>query len=284
MRLTVRTPATSANLGPGFDCFGLALDLCNDLEIDTERESGVTWSGEGAGELPTDGSDLIRSAMRRVAGDRRLPAFAMHGTNRIPLARGLGSSSAAVVAGVAAALVLLGDDPSPARVFMHAASIEGHPDNAAPACFGGFTIALPEGQATRLDPNGDLRPVLLVPDHLTMPTEEARAALPDLVPRADAVFNVAHAALAVQAFTRDPSALGTALRDRLHQDARLALVPEAREVLEGVLEAGVPACVSGAGPSVIAFPPAGRDVPDPGSGWRVMPAPVRLTGFEVEQG
>jgi homoserine kinase len=283
MRLTVRVPATSANLGPGFDCFGLALELCNDVEIDTERASGVTWIGEGAGELPTDGSDLIRSTMRRVAGDRTLPAFAMHGINRIPLARGLGSSSAAVVAGSAAALILLGDDPSPARVFMHAASIEGHPDNAAPACFGGFTIAVPEGQATRLEPNVDLRPVLLVPDHLTMPTREARAAMADLVPRADAVYNVAHAALAVHAFTRDPSTLGMALRDRLHQDVRLRLVPEAREVLEAVLDAGVPACVSGAGPSVIAFPAAGQDVPDPGSRWRLVEVSVRRSGFEVER-
>jgi homoserine kinase len=283
MRLTVRVPATSANLGPGFDCFGLALDLCNDLEIDTGHESGVSWSGEGAGELPTDGSDLIVSTMRRVAGDRALPGFAMHGINRIPLAKGLGSSSAAVVAGTAAALILLGDDPSPARVFMHAASIEGHPDNVAPACLGGFTIAMPEGRVTRLEPSADLRPVLLVPDHLTMPTDEARAALADVVPRADAVFNVAHAALAAQAFTRDPSALGTALRDRLHQDARLRLVPEARDVLGAVLDSGVPACVSGAGPSLIAFPAAGQDVPDPGSGWRLVPVLVRTSGFEVER-
>ena len=283
MRLTVRVPATSANLGPGFDCFGLALELCNDVEIDTEHESAVSWSGEGADELPTDGSDLILSTIRRVAGERTLPAFAMHAVNRVPLARGLGSSSAAVVAGTATALVLLGDDPSPARVFMHAASIESHPDNAAPACFGGFTIAMPEGQVSRLEPSADLRPVLLVPDHLTMPTGEARAALADTVPRADAVFNVAHAALAVQALTRDPSSLGVALRDRLHQDARLRLVPAAREVLEAVLGAGVPACVSGAGPSVIAFPAAGQGVPDPGSGWRLVPVPVRRSGFEVER-
>ena len=122
--------------------------------------------GEGADELPTDGSDLIRQAMRRALGDRPLPAFHMRATNRVPLARGLGSSSAAVVAGVAAALALAGDDVTPRRVFALAAEIEGHPDNAAPACFGGFTIAMAGATARRLDPHPDVRPVALVPQTL----------------------------------------------------------------------------------------------------------------------
>ncbi|MGZ8579966.1 MAG: homoserine kinase [Actinomycetota bacterium] len=282
MRVTVRVPATSANLGPGFDCLGLALEWCNEVTVDTDAEPRVVWDGQGADELAIDGSDLIRATMRRVAGDRELPSFGMRSVNRVPLARGLGSSSAAVVAGVAAALALLGDEPSPRRVFTHAASIEGHPDNAAPACFGGFTIAMPHGLVRRLDPHADLRPVLLVPEHVRLPTDEARSALPDTVRRADAVFNIAHAALAVEAFTHDPSLLGEAMHDRLHQDARLALVPPVREVFDAVRDTGVPVCVSGAGPTLLAFP-GGAHMHDPGAGWRVVSIGVRTTGFDVER-
>jgi homoserine kinase len=278
----VRVPATSANLGPGFDCFGLALELCNEVVIETDATPGVSWQGEGADELPTDGSDLIRSTMRAVAAERELPAFSVRATNGVPLARGLGSSSAAVVTGAVAALALLGDDPSPGRVFTHASSIEGHPDNAAPACFGGLTIAMPGGLVRRLEAHGDLRPVALVPEHVRMPTNEARAALPDTVTRADAVFNVAHAALAVEAFTRDPSLLLEALRDRLHQDVRLQLVPAVRVVFEAVRDAGIPVCVSGSGPTLLAFPGLDRRLPEIDSGWRVLPLDVRPGGFELE--
>lgn len=282
MRITVRVPATSANLGPGFDCFGLALELCNEVTVDTDAAPGILWEGEGASELPVDGSDLISATMRQVAGDRELPAFSLHAIDRVPLARGLGSSSTAVVAGTAAALGLLGDDPSMQRVFMHAAAIEGHPDNAAPACFGGFTIATPGGLVRRLDPHPDLRPVVLVPEHTRLPTDEARQALPDVVARNDAVFNVAHAALAVEAFTRDPSLLADALHDRLHQDARLQLVPEVREVFEAVRAAGVPVCVSGAGPSLLAFPDDERELPETRSGWRLLSPGLRTSGFEID--
>jgi homoserine kinase len=206
----------------------------------------------------------------------------MSANNRIPLARGLGSSSSAVVAGVAAGLALLEDDPSPGRVFTHAAAIEDHPDNAAPACFGGFTIAVPGGAAHRLDPHPALRPVILVPEAVRLATARARAALPQVVARADAVYNVAHAALAMEAFTRDPALLADGLQDRLHQDARLELVPIVREVFDAVRAAGVPVCVSGAGPSLLAFPGEDQEVADPGTGWRVMPLAVRSRGFEVD--
>ncbi|MGH2539742.1 MAG: homoserine kinase [Actinomycetota bacterium] len=282
MRFTVRVPATSANLGPGFDCFGLALDLCNEVTFDTHAEPAITWEGEGADELPIDGSDLILETMRRVAAGRALPAFRLHGLNRVPLARGFGSSSAAVVAGVVAALTLLGSEPTPTAVFPLAAAIEGHPDNAAPACCGGFTIALPGGSVHRFDPHPDVRPVLLVPD-LRGSTVEARAALPDLVPRADAVFNAAHAALMLRALTDDPGLLGDALRDRIHQDVRLALVPPVAEVFRALRDDGVPVCVSGAGPALLAFE-GGDAVADPGDGWRVLRPGVRRGGFESDSG
>jgi homoserine kinase len=282
MRVTISVPATAANLGPGFDCFGLALELCNDAVIDTDAAPGVTWEGEGADELPTDGSDLLTSSMRRAAGDRVLPPAALLGRNRVPLARGLGSSSAAVVAGVVAAAVLLGDDPAPARVFPTAAAIEGHPDNAAPACLGGFTIATPDGFVRRLDPHPDLRPTAIVPTTVRLATDHARAALPPSVPREDAVANVAAAALAVEAITRAPELLERALRDRLHQEARLALVPPVRAAFDAVRDAGVPVCVAGAGPSLLAFPDAAHGLPDLGEGLLAMPLAPRAAGFVVE--
>jgi homoserine kinase len=291
MRVTVRVPATSANLGPGFDCFGLALDLCNEVVLDTDAAAGVSWEGEGAEELPRDGSDLVSRTIAAVASGMELavPPFALHGVNRIPLERGLGSSSAAAIAGVVLASRLLDlgidgyrEEPErrdPYSVFAYAARFEGHPDNAAPAAFGGFTIALPDGDVHRLEPHPDLRPVVLVPD-VRLPTAQARAALPETVSRTDAVFNAAHAALMVEALTRDPSLLGVALKDRLHQDARLALVPEVADVFDELRAGHVPVCVSGAGPSLLAFDLEGAFPPAP-PGWRALRPGVRSVGFEV---
>jgi homoserine kinase len=292
MRLTVRVPATSANLGPGFDCFGLALELCNEVTIDTEAEPGVSWEGEGAQELPTDGSDLISRTIEHVGAFHEMtaPPLRLTGVNRIPLERGLGSSSAAAVAGVVLGSRLFdlsidghnsGKGHDPYSVFALAAQIEGHPDNAAPAAFGGFTIATPDGFVRRLDPHRDLLPVALIPDTVRLPTAEARRALGAEVSREDAVFNLAHAALMVQAITQDPSLLLTAIRDHLHQQVRLSLVPEVLEVFRLVSGANVPVCVSGSGPSLLAFESARYPVPDPGEGWRVLRLPVRAAGVEV---
>ncbi|MGE5227038.1 MAG: homoserine kinase [Planctomycetaceae bacterium] len=292
MRVTVRVPATSANLGPGFDCFGLALDLCNEVVLDTDAPPGVTWEGEGEDELPRDGSDLVSRTIAGVASgmELALPPFGLNGENRIPLERGLGSSSAATVAGVVLASRLLDlgidgfrEEPErrdPYSVFAYASRFEGHPDNAAPAAYGGFTIALPDGGVHRLDPHPDLRPVVLVPD-VRLPTTEARAALPQTVARADAVFNAAHAALMVEALTRDPSLLVVALQDRLHQEARLALVPEVADVFDDLRAAHVPVCVSGAGPSLLAFDLGAGTFPSTPPGWRELRPGVRAAGFEV---
>jgi homoserine kinase len=286
MRLTVRVPATSANLGPGFDTFGLALDLCNEVVIDTDAEPDVTWHGEGTGELPTDGTDMVSTTIAAIYATTGSPApgLALHGINRIPLERGLGSSSSAAVAGVVAATVLLAGDASPSldpmRIVAAAADIEGHPDNAAPATLGGFTIAAHDGFVRRLDPHASLRPVVLVPD-LRLPTSRARAALPRTVSREDAVFNAAHAALTVHALTQDPSLLAVALQDRLHQDARLALVPTVRDVFDQLRAADIPVCVSGAGPSLLAFETDAREVPEPGPAWTVLRPGVRAIGYEV---
>jgi homoserine kinase len=284
VRVTVRVPATSANLGPGFDCFGLALDLCNEVTVDTEGEPGVSWEGEGAEELPTDGNDLASRTMAEAASDlgRPLPAMALHGVNRIPLERGLGSSAAASVAGAAVANALL-DAPledEPYSTFEIASRIEGHPDNAAAAAYGGVTVVL-EGVPRRLEPHPELRPVLLIPRDLRLSTRDARAVLPDPIPRADAVAQAASAAGLVIAITEDPRLLGLVMRDRLHEDARLALVPPARELRDRLRDAGVPVCVSGAGPSLLAFEEDDLTVPDPGDGWSVLRPGIRSRALEV---
>jgi homoserine kinase len=285
VRLLARVPATSANLGPGFDCFALALDLVNEVEIQTGA-TGVSWEAEGAGELPQDGSDLVSRAMRRVEerSSATLPPVRLHGRNRIPLASGLGSSAAAAVAGAALASAILGSGASidPEELIADAAGLEGHPDNAAAACLGGFTLAMPGGRVHRLDVHPGVRPVVLLPTALRLPTEQARRALPQTVPIGDAVFNAAHAALLVRALTHDPSLLGEAMRDRLHEERRLALVPAAGVLVERLRAASIPVCVSGAGPTLLAFEPGDGALPDPGEGWRALRLPVRPRGVEVE--
>jgi homoserine kinase len=285
MKLTARVPATSANLGPGFDCFGLALDLCNEVTVDTDAEPGISWEGEGAEELPTDGSDMVSRAMRWVAerAEEKLGPFHLHGVNRIPIERGLGSSAAAAVAGVAIARawLRLPDRNDREVLFREAADIERHPDNAAAATYGGLTVVA-DRSVRRFDVPASVRPVALIPEHLRMPTEEARRALPSEVPLSDAVYNVAHGALVISALTTgDLDLLRCALRDRLHQDVRLSLVPELREVFERLAACRVPVCVSGAGPSLLAFETDTGPIPDPGNHWRMLRLALRPTGVEV---
>ena len=291
MRLTARVPATSANLGPGFDCFGVALDLCNEVTIDTNAEPGVvTWEGEGADELPTDGSDMVTRAIastveaqRRLHANSAIAPYALHGLNRIPLERGLGSSAAAAVAGTALASMLLGPaglDGDLYATAVYAAELEGHLDNAAPASFGGLTV-IADGHIRRLEVHERISPALLIPERSRLGTAEARRALPATVPLGDAVFNVGHGALVVQALvTGDLDLLRVALHDRLHQAVRLALVPDVRDVFED-LARSVAVCVSGSGPSLLVFERPGRRIADPGEGWRVLRVPVRATGVEV---
>jgi homoserine kinase len=286
VRLTARVPATAANLGPGFDCFGLALDLCNEVTIDTDAPPGVVWEGEGAGELPSDGTDLVSRSIEETARrfGARAPAVSMRGRNRVPLERGLGSSAAAAVAGVALANALLHLRLEPTGILEVAGEIEGHPDNAAAAVFGGFTMVVDERVVARFDPDPALRPVLLVPDDLRVPTGDARRSLAPTVRREDAIANLGHAALTAVALLHEPGLLVAAMRDRLHEDARLALVPEARRVYDTVRGAGLAVCVSGSGPSLLAFEREDAEVPQPEAGWRVLRVPVRSTGVEILRG
>ncbi|SCF10324.1 homoserine kinase [Micromonospora mirobrigensis] len=288
----VRVPATSANLGPGFDALGLALGLHDDVAAEVSAEPGVrvTVTGEGAGELPADDRHLVARAMRAtfdVLGGRPT-GLALECVNRIPQARGLGSSSAAIVAGVllARALVVDGlqrlDDAAALRL---AAEIEGHPDNVAPCLLGGFTVAWTEpagARAVSLAVADGVRPTVFVPDERGL-TAVARAALPAAVPHADAALTAGRAALLVHALTGAPELLLPATVDRLHQDYRAEGMPGTAALVTALRAAGVAAVVSGAGPTVLALtePPEGFA---PGMGWRSWRLPVEVHGATVVRG
>jgi homoserine kinase len=281
----VAVPATSANLGPGFDALGLALTLEDEVSARIgEAGVQVTVTGEGAGEVPSGPDHLIVRTMLRTFAELELPPPAgleLTCHNRIPHARGLGSSSAAIVAGILLARELAGRDQSTEEALRLAAEIEGHPDNVAPCLLGGFTIAwIGSGgaRAVRLEPSSDLRPTVFIPETRGL-TATARAALPTEVPHRDAAFNAARAALLVHALTADPALLLEATEDRLHQPYRAPGMPETAALLARLREQHVPACVSGAGPTVLAFAPP-EDI-DPPPGWCARSLSWSRTGARI---
>lgn len=260
-QVRVRVPATSANLGPAFDSAGLCLALYDDLVAQvTPAGLVVEVTGEGNGLLPLDERHLVVRALRatldRLGGQPS--GLRLSCTNRIPQARGLGSSSAAVVAGVLAgrALVLdgaerLGDD----AVLALADEIEGHPDNVAACLRGGFTLAWRDAtgvHAVRRDAHRDLLPVAFVPQERSS-TEEVRGLLPESVPHPDAAAGAGRAALLVLALTDEPGLLMAATEDRLHQPYRANAMPATAALVASLRAQGVPAVVSGAGPTVLAL-------------------------------
>ncbi|GLY03583.1 homoserine kinase [Actinoplanes sp. NBRC 101535] len=292
--VSVSTPATSANLGPGFDALGLALTLYDDLTARvTDGEFSVTVTGQGAGELPTGADHLVIRSMLATFDElgQRPPGLAVECVNRIPQARGLGSSSAAIVGGVQLARGLvrggleLLDDAAALRI---AGRLEGHPDNVAPCLLGGFTIAWTEetgSRAVRLSPADGVRSTVFVPAERGY-TATARAALPAEVPHADAAFNTGRGALLVHALTRDPSLLFPATEDRLHQGYRAAGMPESAALVAALRAAGVAAVISGAGPTVLALSEVPADFAA-GAQWRgevlgVDDAGARVKGGMVE--
>lgn len=288
----VRVPATSANLGPGFDSLGLALAHHDLVEARvTGDDVRVEVAGEGAGELPTDGSHLVVRAMAAAfeALGEDPPGLRLRCRNAIPQARGLGSSSAAIVAGVllARALTVGGESRmTDADALALASRIEGHPDNVAPCLLGGFTIAYLAGgvgRAVRLTPSPEVTPVVYVPAERGL-TAEARAALPSDVPHVDAAFNAGRAALLVHALTAEPELLLSATEDRLHQDYRAPGMPATSALVTQLRSAGVAAVVSGAGPTVLALMRPGETAPDAGSAWRKWQVRVDVTGAAVAQG
>jgi homoserine kinase len=258
----VSVPATSANLGPGYDALGMALDLRDRLEAEvTAGGLVVEVEGVGSGDVPLDERHLVVRAMNAAFDELgvRPPGIRLSCTNVIPHARGLGSSSAAIVAGVwlARELVaggrLLLDD---AGLLDLAARLEGHPDNVAPALFGGFVISGADADGTYFAVDSEVDPrigavVFVPPDPVS--TEAARALLPSQVPHADAAANAGRAALLVAALAGRPDQLWRATADRLHQDYRRPAMPASLALVEKLRADRVPAIVSGAGPSVLAF-------------------------------
>jgi homoserine kinase len=259
LRVHVRVPATSANLGPGFDALGLALALHNEVTAVEAETVTVTIQGEGAGRLPSGADNVVARGVRQAyaAAGRSFRGVALTCVNRVPPARGLGSSAAAWVGGLVAGNALLGSPLPREALLALAAGAEGHPDNVAAALLGGLTVscALDDGQvvALALPVPGTVRWVVLVPE-VTSATAEARAVLPESVPRADAVFNVQRVCLLLAALqTSRLDAVGAALDDRLHQPYRRRLFPWMPAVAEAARAAGALGCVlSGAGPSLLA--------------------------------
>ena len=253
-RISVSAPASSANLGPGYDCLGVALPPRNVVEV--ERRPGplsVTVSGEGADVLPCDASNLVVRSFAEV-WDGPLEGLAFHMRNEVPLESGTGSSSAAIVAGLAASLALQDRAHGTAELLALATPIEGHPDNVAAAIAGGFTLAIDgdEPLLRRIEPPAGLAFVLAVPDH-ALGTAESRKSLRPDVPRADAVFSLQRTALLVHALaTGDLDVLPRALEDRLHQPDRSALTPLFCRIQRELPGLGAFGCtLSGAGPSTL---------------------------------
>ena len=259
--LRVRVPATSANLGPGFDAFAVALPMLAEFDVKPARAWSVTVEGNGS-DVPTGEDNLFvvgAMAAAKMLGQTIGP-LQITQRSAIPLGRGLGSSAAAIVGGVVTANALAGEPLGRRALLRIAAEIEGHADNVAAALYGAFTVALPTADgpiANRFAFPSAWRACLFVPTS-QLTTKEARAALPKDVPRADAVFNLAHASAFVAAVLRaDGAMLSLAMHDRLHQAARLRLVPALDDIVSSARSAGAfGAALSGAGPSVIAFAPA----------------------------
>ncbi|HSL43392.1 MAG TPA: homoserine kinase [Anaerolineales bacterium] len=269
MHITIRVPATSANLGPGFDCLGLALDLWNDTVMTLAIEYTVQVTGEGKERLvPGENNLIIRSAQKlaeRVG--KRLPPFHVDCINRIPLSSGLGSSAAAKLTGLLGANVLLGKPLTKDEILQLATEMEGHPDNVAPALLGGLVVStLDNGNVFthKISVDGSLSPMgnfeapiqvtVVLPD-FRLSTREARAALPEQVPLKNAVHNISRAVLVTEAFrTGDLDLLGKAMTDSLHQPYRISMIPGAQAAMDAARRAGAAAvALSGAGPSLIAF-------------------------------
>lgn len=287
----VRVPASSANLGSGFDTLGLALGLYDTVDVEPGTgEPGavvVEVAGSGAGAVPLDERHLVVRVLLAALHQfgLRPPALTLRCVNSIPHGRGLGSSAGAIVAGVLAALRLAGhdgDDPESADWAMRfAASYEGHADNVAACIYGGLAIAWNEPgsyRAVRLEPHRDLTPVVFVP-RTESSTHTTRGLLPATVPHGDAAFAASRSALAVYALTTDPALALAATDDRIHQDYREQAWPDTVDLVRRLRNNGVAAAVSGAGPTVLAFP-ADETLPDElvTSGFDTLWLPVERTG------
>jgi len=292
----VRVPASSANLGPGFDSLGLCLGLYDLIEVEpSDAGLAIEVEGAGAGEVPTTEEHLVVQAIRAglAHAGAEQPGLRMRCRNVIPHGRGLGSSASAAVAGVLAARGLLRDPGliDDASALLLADGFEGHPDNVAASLLGSFTISWVDAaagrpRAVRLEVHPDVVPVACVPATV-LATSKARAMLPREVPHADAAFNAGRSALLVEALTRRPDLLMPATEDRLHQRQRARAMASTWELVLALRAAGLAAVVSGAGPTVLVFgarPDAGNAVAQvAGPGWQVLTPGIDRRGATYER-
>jgi len=287
-RAQVRVPATSANLGPGFDAFGLALSIWDDVRVEAVTGSSEAHvQGEGAESLPGGEDHLIIRALRVALDyvDAPQAGFVLHCHNRIPHGRGLGSSAAATVAGLLLARGLISEPEALTDecLLTLATEFEGHPDNAAPAIFGGATIAyVSEGAARAAKiPVRGIAPTVIVPV-AELSTSRSRGALPSYVSHSDAAFNSARSGLLALALSGQPELLLAATEDRLHQNYRADVMPETAELLVQLRANGIPAVVSGAGPSVLVLSDLSRSAEEQvPRGWRVLRSAIAEEGAQL---
>jgi homoserine kinase len=249
--IEVRVPATSANLGPGFDAFGAALDVYFTVRTEPREERRVIPAGEGAEELPTGDDNLVWRAVERYCRrfDADVPDVTVRAENAIPVERGMGSSAAAAVAGVVLGRALTRAGGRDQELIDLAAELEGHADNAAPAVLGGLVVCH-DGIAVRLDPTDRLRPVLCVPT-TRQSTEAARSLLPEVIRLHEAAANIARAAVVLASLAGVTAFDPRAMRDVLHEPARFEGMVASGALVRTLRAAGIAACLSGAGPSVL---------------------------------
>lgn len=253
----LKIPATSANLGPGFDCLGMALNLYNELTLYSSKDDvQVLVEGEGAGQVdPYDNLIIIAYREGFQALDREAPPVLMKALNRVPFSRGLGSSSAAIVAGLAACYVMSEGVLTLEQAIDIATRLDGHPDNILPALIGGVVVASMEASSVvyaKLQAPDQIRMIAVIPDY-PLATKDARQALPEHYDKKDAVYNLGHMGLLMAALLKkDKVLLKAALHDRLHEPYRLPLMPGMEAVKEAALAAGaIAALVSGAGSTLL---------------------------------
>ena len=301
MKVLVKVPATTANLGPGFDALGLALDLWNEAEFlaTNDNQISLTIEGEGKDKLPTGANNTIVEAALQVYELLGKPCTGLriHCVNRVPLSSGLGSSSAAMLTGMLGANALLGNPLSREEILKLAIETEGHPDNVAPAMLGGLVASIIHERhvvSLRLTLTGQRTPIhitVVLPD-FDFPTKQARAILPKQIERQDAIYNISRAVIVTEAFrVGDLDMLGEAMTDKLHQPYRIPLIPGAQEAMDAMKQAGASAvALSGAGPSLIGFSSkretaigeaAKRAFAESGLNARVYKLKISRTGAEV---
>lgn len=258
--VTVRVPATTANLGPGFDTLGMALAVYDELQVTVREQPGATVEvhGVGEGEVPTDESNLVVRAIAHAFASlgQEMPGLDLVAHNTIPHGRGMGSSGAAIVSGIMAAKGLLEGivEVDADRLLALATDLEGHPDNVAPALFGGLTITwvTPDGpRFKKLIVHRGVSPLVAVPHERTMSTALARSLQPESVPHEDAIFNVSRSALLIAALVQSPELLMAATEDKLHQSYRASAMPETDALIRLLRADDLAAVVSGAGPSIL---------------------------------